>query len=140
MQFWNMLVLTIIWCLWLNRNSKIFRNNCRNSILLIIQIISANFLGRFSPHRARFCGSFSNYSPYAARLRSSCPKYCFFYWNCEHLHSHARCLRPNCWNRFRPSGSGGCWLRQLTYCWSLISLFCYFRNTNDFSFLARIGL
>ena len=35
-----MLVLTIIWCLWFNRNSIIFKNQCRDYILLIFQIIS----------------------------------------------------------------------------------------------------
>ena len=35
-----MLVLAIIWCLWLNRNSMIFRNHCRVSLSLIFQIIT----------------------------------------------------------------------------------------------------
>ena len=35
-----MLVIAIIWCIWLNRNSMIFRNQSRSYILLIFQIIS----------------------------------------------------------------------------------------------------
>ena len=35
-----MLVLAIFWCLWLNRNSMIFRNHCRSSLKFIFQIIT----------------------------------------------------------------------------------------------------
>ena len=37
---WNMLVLAITWCMWLNRNSMIFRNQCRNLSSLLFQIIT----------------------------------------------------------------------------------------------------
>ena len=40
MHGWNMLVLTVIWCLWLKKNSVIFRNQGRNISSIFHHILS----------------------------------------------------------------------------------------------------